>query len=1086
MNSRQKLFICLIIAAFPHIPAITQVTTGSIGGYVKTVAGERMSGAVIRIIHEPTGTAFFSLTNRSGLYAVENLNPGGPYIVQASFLNFNTAVQNDIVIHLGEKFQADLTMEPVSVQLQQVTVLGIRRNISRQAQTMIVDGDKIEALPSAARSLQDYLVSLPQSKTVPGNEGAVSFAGQNNRYNAFYIDGAINNDVFGLAASGTNGGQAGISALSVDAIEQLQVTLSPYDASLGNFTGAGINAVTRSGTNKRQVSFYHYFSNRQLQGKIPLHTGTDHFIEPDFYRRIYGMRMQGPVVKNRLFFFINIELQREEQAQPFVFEEYQGQTRDPKLLAILADNLRSQYGYDAGSFTSSPGLVFADRIVTRFDWNLHTRHSLSLSGRSMNGQRVASNNSDAGTIHFSNGGYSLLTRNWSASLEWKSRIGRNASNRLLLTYTNVKDDRGPSGQPFPNVRVYDGIGSVVFGTDISSTVNLLTQQNWILSDKWNINTGRHTLGWGVDAAYHRIYNAFIQNAFGSYSYGSLAEFISNRSPFAYRLGFSVIDSIQGDHINAAAKISMLRTAFFMNDEYRVNNRLALQLGLRLDMHFFLNQPVGSDHLNDTALPVFAKYYDLQGAGSGNPVEVPATISPRLGFSYKLPSGDALLRGGVGMFTGRMPLAWPGGVYQYNGSFIGGFQPSGTQLNRVLFRPDPYRQWKPDDLGMIMNKEPVNLVTEKIYMPALLRISVSIDKNFRKDWDATAAFLFSKNIREIAYTNINLAPPVQKLAGPDTRNIYTDTNQARIPLRADGSNPYDYVILIGNHTSNTGYAFDLSVSLRKRIEDKWKFEVNYSYDVSTVLQDGTSSVNLSQWRTIESINGRNSIQRSVSDFSGGHRVFAWVCRKFIYAHRKLTTTVSVTYNGQSGSPISYVYGGSSIVRDDGKTGGYELLYVPTEKELNLMHFESFILHNILFTEVQQRQALEEYISADKYLAKRRGLYAERNGSRTPFTHIVDCKLIQDILLRINKVNYKFQLSIDILNIGNLLNPGWGHRYVLPFDKIEPIEFAGLGPGLQPGYRFNPFLLPAAKFPASRSGTPAYASFWSCQLGFRFTF
>lgn len=1084
MKGRRQLFVYLVFVVLGPIPAIAQVTTGSIGGYVKTDKGERMSGAVIRIIHEPTGAVFFTLANHLGMYALENLNPGGPYTVEVSFLTYKTAVQKEIMILLGEKFQADFTMQPNAVQLQQVTVQGTRRNIARQGQTMLIDRNKIDALPSATRNLQDYLVSIPASRTVPGNEGAVAFAGQNNRYNAFYIDGANQNDVFGLAASGTNGGQAGVSPLSVDAIEQLQVTLSPYDASLGNFTGAGINAVTRSGTNRPQVSFYHYFSNRNLQGKIPF--GKDSSMQPDFYRRIYGMRMQGAFIKNRLFYFINTELQREEQVQPFTLDTYRGQTKDPKLLGILANNIRSRYGYDAGSVTSSPGLVFADRIVARFDWNLHPRHSLSLSGRYMNGQRISSNTSDAETIHFSNSGYSLLTKNVSVSLEWKSRIGRHSGNRLLLTYTNVKDDRGPSGQPFPNVRIYDGDGSIVFGTDISSTINLLTQDNWMLSDKWNFHTGRHTIGWGIDAAYHHIYNAFIQHAFGSYSYGSIAEFIPNRSPSGYRLGFSMIDSMQGDHINAAAKISMLRTACFVNDEYRINSRLSLQLGIRLDMHYFLNQPAGSDHLNDTAIPVFAKYYDLQGAGSGKPVKVPVTLSPRLGFSYKFPSGNTVLNGGIGLFTGRMPLAWPGGIYQYNGSYTGGFQLSGGQLNGIVLRPDPYRQWTPAELGVVMNREPVNLLTEKIRMPSLIRASLSIDKKFRKDWETTTGFLFSRNTQEIAYRNINLKPASQKLAGPDTRNIYTDTNQARIPLGADGSNPYDYVILMGNQASNTGYSFDLSFSIQKKIEDRWSIEFSYSYNVSTAYHDGASSVNLNQWRTTESVNGRNTIERSVSDFSGGHRWFAWVSRRFRYAHRKLSTIVSFTYNGQSGSPFSYVYAGNSIVRDDGRISGYELLYVPTESELSITQFEPFIVNNTSFTEAQQKQALEEYISADKYLEKRRGQYAERNGSRTPFIHIVDCKLIQDIQLRINKIRYRIQLSMDIFNIGNLLNPDWGHRYVLPFDKIELIEFTGTGPGLRPKYRFNPLLLPAAKFPVSRSGTPAYASFWNCQLGIRFTF
>lgn len=1068
-------------------PAIAQVTTGSIGGSVKTAAGERMSGAVIRLIHEPTGTAFFSLSNRSGLYSIENLNPGGPYSMEASFLNYTTATQTGIYIHLGEKSQVDFSLVPKAVQLQHVTVLGTRRNaMTRQGQETIIDRDKIEALPSVGKSLQDYLTSLPQAKTVSGNEGAVSFAGQNNRYNTFYIDGAVNNDVFGLAASGTNGGQAGISPLSIDAIEQLQVTLSPYDASLGNFTGAGINAVTRSGTNKRQTSFYHYFSNRNLQGNIPLQPGKDHFIRPDFYRRIYGMRTQGAFTKNKLFYFISMELQREEQRQPFAIDEYRGQAKDPGLLHILANHLRSHYGYDAGSFTTSPQLVFADRITARFDWNLHPRHSLSISGRYMNGQRINSNRSDAQTIHFSNNGYTLLTKSWSASIEWKSRIGKNAGNRFLLTYTDVKDDRGPSGQPFPRIRIYDGDGYMAIGTDISSTLNLLTQQNWVLSDKWNFSTGRHTIGSGIDAAYHNIYNAFIQNTFGSYTWSSLADFILNRPPSGYQLGFSMIDSIQGDHIDAAARITLLRVAFFVNDEYRVSKGLSFQSGIRLDIHYFPRRPVADAHLNDTAIPAFSDHYDLKGVRSGAAISIPLRISPRLGFTYKFPPGNMILRGGIGVFTGRMPLAWPGGVYQYNGVFTGGYQLSGIQLNRAVFRPDPYRQWKPAELGAVINKEPVNLVAAILHMPSLVRTSLSIDMKFRKEWSATMECMFSKNVQEIAYSNINLLPPLQTLPGPDNRKVYTDTHQAKIPLRADGFNPYDYVILIGNHTSRTGYAYDLSFSLRKRIADLWSFELNYHYGLSTAIHDGTSSVNLSQWRMVESIHGRNTISRSLSDFSGGHRVFVWLNRKFIYAHRKLSTTVSVTCNGQSGWPFSYVYGGSSMVRDDGRTGGYELLYIPTTAELSVMRFDPIVAGSLVFTPGQQKQALEEYIAADKYLQKRRGKYAERNGSRTPFTYITDIKLTQDILLRINRINYRFQFSLDISNMGNLLNRNWGHRFNQPFDKMELIEFAGYDTGLQPRYRFNPFLLQAAKHQVSVSSAPAYASFWSCQLGLRFTF
>ncbi len=1085
MNTLAKLAGCITVWLI-SLQSMAQVTTGNITGLVKTTTGERMVGAVVKVIYEPMGSAFFTQSNRVGIFYMENLHPGGPYSVEVSFLNYTTAKKTGIYINLGETAQADMVLEPRYTQLQQVTVQGTRKGIpGNNNYAVIIDRDKLDALPSVGRNLNDYLVTTPQAKTVSGNEGAISFAGQNNRYNAFYVDGAVNNDVFGLAASGTNGGQAGISPLSVDAIEQLQVAVTPYDVSIGNFTGAGINAVTRSGTNKFQSSIYHYFNNSALAGNIFSSANQ----KPTFFRRTYGIRTQGPITRNRLFYFINMEIQREKHSQPFAFNEYRGNTQDPKLLNILANSLRSNYGYDPGECMNTREQVFADRIVTRLDWIINPRHNLSISGRYMNGQRISSNMSDAETIHFSHNGYLLLTRNWSGSVEWKSRIGNKTGHRLLLTYTNVTDDRGPSGKPFPRVRIYDGNGSIVLGTDISSTINLLTQQNWSAVDNWYFISGKHHYRIGIEAEYNHTYNSFIQNAFGSYTYGSPGDFLAYNAPSGYQLGFSLIDSVQGDRINAAARIRFLRTAIFIQDEYRATPALSFQFGLRLDKQLFLSKPVASAYVNDTAISAFEKYHDVQGARSGNTVTIPATISPRIGFTYQAPAGNTILRGGIGIFSGRMPLAWPGGVYQYNGLFTAGYQAIPVQLNKIRFRPDPYRQWQPAEINAAINNEPLNLIASKLYMPSLIRASLLIEKILRNSLTINIEAVISKNLKEIAYTNINLLPPLQQLTGPDIRFVYTDTNQAKIPMKADGSNPYAYAILLGNHASGTGYAYNFSISLKKQIDDRWRWELNYHYGLSTVLHDGTNSVNVSQWRAVETVNGRNTVSRSYSDFSSGHRLFAWLSRKFQYARRKYATTVSISYNGQSGYPFSYVYGGSSMVRDDGRLGGYDLLYIPTAADLDAMQFIPNTVANIVFTPEQQKLALEEYISQNNYLKNRRGQYAERNGSLTPFTHIVNLKLNQHIQFKINKIIYHLNINIDIFNFGNFLNRDWGHQFVQPFDKMELIEFAGYATNngtLLPQYRFDPFLLQSPRNPASRSNSPAYAPFWNCQLGIRFTF
>lgn len=1074
------------------VPTLTlaQNTTSSMSGTVKTTTGEILVGATVTATHEPTGTVYRVQSRTGGRFDINNMNPGGPYTVEVSFVNFANEKKTEIYLSLGESFKLDFAMANKAGNLGEVTVSATRRTTEASgkggAETLI-GRDKMANLPTVGRNIYDYLRAVPQAK-LGSSEGAVTIAGQNNRYNSFYVDGAVNNDVFGLSASGTNGGQAAIAPISIDAVDQFQVVISPFDASLGNFVGGGINAITRSGTNKTEGSIYYFLQNEQLAGKTPTGLKQNATRLSDFSKKTYGFRVGGAITKNKLFYFINVDLQRDVRPQPFDFSQYRGNSN---LAAItgLANTLRTNYGYEAGGFLDNTEEVNADRITARLDWNINDRHKLSVSNRYTKGERLNTSSSSSGTINFYNNGFRFPTRTNSTSAELKSLVGKSSSNKLLITFTDVLDDRDPIGQRFPRVRINDGSGAIVFGPDNSSTVNLLTQKNWSLYDEFKFTLGKHALKVGVDYEYNDVYNAFIQNNFGNYTYSNLNDFLTNARPQAYTYGFSNIDDDKGDKTDAAAKFKMAKGSLFINDEIRTSDNFSISLGLRADYYDILSTPREDAYTNNVAIPKFSEYYDLQGARSGVAPKIPLALSPRVGFTYKIPEENLVVRGGMGIFTGRIPLVWPGAIFNNNGIFIGGYSANATQLNTIRFRPDPNNQWSAAEVGAGITKGPLNLTAAEFSVPKLFRTSIAFDKKFGNGWSGSLEGIFSKNINEIYYTNINLLPPVGKSLGAGSRNVYPTANNGRIPLNADGSNPYDNAILLSNNEGPTGYAYNLTASVSKRTRDGFSFDLSYTFGNSTTVNDGTSSVNLSQWRFMETVNGRNFITRSNSDFSAGHRIFAYLSKKFEYANKKLATTVTLVYTGQSGNPLSYVYGVGSMVRDDGTNGTNDLIYIPTKDDLTTMIFLNNTVSGVTYTPDQQRAALERYIESDRYLRNNRGKFAERNGSRLPFTNIIDLKIAQDFNIKVGSKRYQFQLTYDVFNFGNMLNRNWGRTYFQQNDNFQLIQFAGYvnaATNLTPQYRFNPTLVGRSPWNVSTTTNAAYAARWISQLGLRFNF
>ena len=909
--------------------------------------------------------------------------------------------------------------------------------------------------------------------------------------------------MFGLAASGVNGGQTGAAPISIDAIDQFQVFISPYDASIGNFTGGGINAVTKSGTNKIEGSVYYFLRNEKLAGKNPLQRKDTAQRFPSFKNQTYGFRVGGPIIKNKLFYFLSAEQQRDETPQPYDFATYRGNTNTVAGIEAIKTFVRTTYNYEMGEWLNTSRKLDVDRIAAKIDWNINSKHRLTFSGRYNKAVSNSTSISSATSINFSNGGVNFPSRTTAFAVELKSRFLKNISNKLLATYSDVLDDRSIVGDPFPRISLNDGSGTINFGSDNSSTQNLLTQKNLSIVDNLTINVKNHSISMGVDFERFKVFNVFIQNSYGNYNYGTttggatgVQKFLANNANAnSYNLGFPNTDKNLNDGTGAGAKFDAQKLAFYLADEIKVGNNLTINLGVRADKWSFPTKPYTDAFTNDSAIVQFSKYYDLKGARSGQKPNFPIAISPRLGFTYKIPDQAVTIRGGFGLFTGRMPLVWPGGTYNNNGYYVGGYNASAASLNTIRFRWNPNdipaSVWTPAQVGQGFTKGPLNLISKEFRMPKLARASLAFDKTLGKGWSSTFEVLVSKNINEVYYTNINLLPPIGTSLGAGPRTVYgvtgNTTNLVPITNNGTGTNPYDNAILVSNNTTvRKGFAYNLNVGIEKRSVKGINFSASYAFGNSMVTNEGTSSVNLSQWRFIESVNGRNTLGLSTSDFDQAHRVLSTLSKKFTYLKGKMATTISLTYIGQSGSPLSYTYGTQSMTRDDGTAGGNDMIYIPTAPELQAQTFLSNTVGSVTYTPQQQKDALEAFIQKDKYLSKNRGKFASRNGARLPFTHNLDLRLTQDFQLKFGKQTYQFQLTWDVYNFTNLLNRDWGKQYFAGSDQFGLINFAGYvsAANLTPQYRFNPAITTPYNF--NNSASPGYANRWVSQVGVRFNF
>lgn len=1072
----KKVLLSLVLAVMSLAAFGQGSTTSSLRGTVIDDANEALIGANIMAVHVPSGTTYGTVSELDGSYRIPGMRVGGPYKITVSYTGYADDVKDDIYLRLGENQKQDFTLSESATVLAGVEIVAtsIIPGQNTGTSTQITEED-INLLPTLNRNLNDFTRLTPQAKTTFG--GGFSIAGMNNRYNAIYIDGAVNNDVFGLADNGTNGGQTGIAPISIDAIDQIQVVLSPYDVTLGGFAGGGINAVTKSGTNNLEGTAYYFIQNQKLAGKengaFAERAGIadgDRERLAEFNNKLYGLSLSGPLIKDKLFFFVNAELQDDVTPSPYDFGIYRGNSTQADL-ENLRSTLNNTYGYDPGNFLGKENKLEGTRLFGKLDFNLNESHRLTLRHQYTKAEQTQQFNSSSTVINYANNGVYFPSTTNSTALELNSMFGTKASNNLIIGFTNVNDDRDPIGGDFPYLIIDDGDGTINIGSEQFSTANALEQKLFTLTNNFKLYKGAHTLTFGTHNEFSSFYNLFIRQNYGVYEFDSVNDFLSGAPASNYFRSFSGVDDKTGDGSAAAADFNALQIGLYAQDEWNVNDRFTLTYGVRIDVPMLLDDPSAVPNF-DTTLQKISPYYDLQGAAAGQAPKAQLMWSPRLGFNYDL-TGDArtILRGGLGIFTSRIPFVWPGGMYTNNGITVGGINardidPANEQ---VPFIADPFKQYS-QEIGKPSGQ--IDLFAEDFKYPQVFRTSLAVDKAFGKGWEASVEGLFTKTLNNIYYQNINSDPTVDfnwTNSGGDDRPVFF-----RRPL--DGS--YGDIYLGSN--TNKGYTYNVTASLKKDFAFGLGAFAAWTYGNAKAIFEGTSSQNSSQWRGAFSVDGRNDAAFGVSDFALGHRVIMGLNYKLKWNEAKnVVTTISLFYEGESGSPYSYVYGrgardGRNVNNEFGNTGRERsLIWIPADQsEINFADAA---------TAQAQWDALDKFISEDDYLSENRGSYAEQNRSRTPFESQIDLRILQDFSMDLGGKNHTLQLSFDIFNFTNLLNKDWGVVYNNPF-AYQLLDFEGYAAdGTTPLFSFDDDRLGKDRFDIND-----FSSRWRMRFGVRYIF
>ncbi len=1074
-----KKLLSLIVSAVMVCSLSAQTTTSSMNGKVTDEKGEALVGATVIAVHTPSGTQYGAITNADGRYNLQGMRTGGPYSLTVSYVGYQSVELTGITLSLGEPRTFDVQLKETQ-ELDAVVVVSTansRFNANKTGAASNFTRGVIENLPSIDRSISDIARLSPLASSTKSSTGGISFAGTNNRYNSFQIDGAVSNDVFGLTASGTNGGQTGTNPISMETIEEVQVVIAPYDVRQSGFTGGGINAVTKSGNNTFRGSAYTYYKDNNLVGK-----GAKGEKYAEQTTQTYGVTLGGPIVKDKLFFFVSGEYYKDETpATVYDSNNIEGFATQEQLTQIR-EQYKALTGYDAADFGQHTPETWSANVLARLDWNINNNNKMMLrynyGGASLD--RYSTSNS---SYTFNDASFDQRNETHSLVFELQSRFSNSVSNELRAGWTRVRDWReaaAPDGAPNVSVTVNNAYGdnknrktTVYLGTEYCSYANQLDQDIFTLTDNLTWYKGNHTVTFGTHNEFYRMYNVYAQNATGGWAFNSIEDFMNNDAN-TFRYTYYENDDLD-EKGNWGAKFGAAQFGFYLQDEWRANDKFTWTYGLRLDIPVMFKKPSVNKEFNESEQ---AQKY---GVATGDIASGRVLLSPRMGFRwYADEDHNILLRGGLGLFTGRVPFVWMSNQYSNSGV---------DQVSVTAYRPsDPDEPNKVPALGSQIDAESVkamgfkassatiNVVDKKLKYPQVFRINAAADFNLGNGWQATLEALYSKTFNNMYVQNIDYEDSGLKFYAAGS-NI---ANAANTNIVYKNTTSYSDIIYLKN--TNKGYSYSLTAQLRKSFSFGLTLDAAYTFGHSYSVYDGTSSVALSNWK-YNYARETNNPELAVSSFDVPHRIIASANYNVRYGKKsRWGTNLALIYEGHSGQAYSLYYffdkslpHGSQSINGDGYNGN-DLLYIPNTVEVANMNWKS----------EADKNNFEHFILGDKYLRNNRGKWSERNKLRMPFESQFDFSLSQDFIYNLKRGG-KITLMWTVMNVANLLNKDWGKYYKNVY-AFAPLTVTGVtevkktvnGEEKVVGYD------PTYSYYENTKSLDDYFSRWRMQFGVRITF
>ncbi|MEW5983306.1 MAG: carboxypeptidase regulatory-like domain-containing protein [Acidobacteriota bacterium] len=1017
------------------------VTSSSITGIVKDAQGLAVPGASVVAVHEPSGTTYETVAREDGRFSIQGMRVGGPYTVTATLSGFQPQSVKDVTLSLGVASDLTLTLGALAGVTEEVTVVGFNDPVfssERTGSSTSVGQDALLTMPNVTNRLDNFVRLTPESG------GRLQFAGQDNRLNNITVDGSYFNNSFGLA--GAPGDRTGVAPISIDAIEQIQVNIAPFDVRQGNFVGAGVNTVTKSGTNSFAGATYYQWRN---DGLVGTKAGANTYDPGTFEYHNFGVSTGGPIRKNKLFFFFNFEDEATAAPGTTFTANPGGAAVGGNMTRVLASDLdalsaylASNFNYETGPYQGYNHATPARRYLTKVDYNVNPRNKLIFRYNQLDSSTdvLVSTSSSLGWggrrsnttgLNFQNSNYQILENIRSFIGEWNSTFGTNKANTLIAGYTYQDESRGYMGTFFPMVDILEGSSVyTTFGFEPFTPNNELRYKTFQVQDNFLWYRNKHSLTIGGSLERYESENVFFPGSQSVYVYNSLADFyldandyLANRnrttSPVTLRRFQVRWMNIPGLE-KPIQPLEVWYGGVYAQDQWQVRDNLKLTYGLRLDVPMF-----GETGFQNAAADALT-FRDETGAGvQYQTAKLPdANIlwSPRVGFNWDV-KGDrsTQVRGGSGIFTGRPAYVWISNQIGNTGVLTGFERLDNTRLRP--WNPDP-NAYKPTNVtGEPASSYELALTDPGFKFPQVWRNNIAVDQKLPWGWTGTVEFLYNRDVNGIYYINANLPAASTAFTGADSRPRWAAGNR----IHANVAN----AIVMKNQ--NVGRSWNISGSVERAFKSGFWAKAGYRYGESKNTID-PGSIAFGSWNNNPHAGDPNNPGVAFSNQSPGHRFFLTASYGFEYFSFG-RTTVSMFWDRYTGGSGSYAFSGD--LNGDGGSSN-DLIYIPRDQ--SEMNFQTYTTGGRTFTAAEQAAAWDAYINQDSYLSENRGKYAERGAVFMPMVNYVDVSVAQDIFKDLGGRRHSFQFRVDMLNFLNLINSDWGvgQRFV----NTQPLLTAGV--------------------------------------------